>query len=53
MKVLGIFKIALRLRDRHFCETMIGDFESFHYFDFETGFLKKENLLKNGVPFFS
>ena len=45
-RILYIFSITLRLRDRHiFCmEKATGDFERFLCFNFETAFLEKENL---------
>ena len=43
-KVLGIFKIALGLRDRHVF--MWQRLEIFQYYDFETNVLKNENLFK-------
>ena len=43
--VLGILKIALHLRDRHyFYVTITGNFERFQYFNFETNFLKNKNF---------
>ena len=39
-------------RSACFCVTTIGNFECFHYFNFERNFLKKENLFqKTGVQF--
>ena len=51
--VLGIFKIAVRLRDRHVFYKIISEsFKRFQYFNFETNFLENDNLfLKIGVPF--
>ena len=50
--VLGIFKIALRLRDRHV--TICESFKRFQYFNVETNFLENENLFqKIWVLFFS
>ena len=50
--VLRIFKIALRLGDRH--AFMCGNFESFQYFNFEIDFLENENFFqKIGVLHFS
>ena len=52
--VLWNFKIALRLKDRHFYVTSTGKFESLQYFNFETNFLKNEHLFqKTAVQFFS
>ena len=46
--VLGIFKIAVRLRDRH----VFKSFKCFQYFNFETNFLENENLFQEtGVRF--
>ena len=45
--VLGILKIALRLRDRLvFYVTITGSFECFLYFNFEAIFLENENLFR-------
>ena len=52
--VLGIFKIALCLRDLHvfMYVTVTGKFECFQYFNFETNFLENKNLFrKTAVPF--
>ena len=52
--VLGISKIALCLRDLHvfMYVTVIGKFERFQYFNFETNFLENKNLFqKTAVPF--
>ena len=52
--VLGIFKIALRLRNRRFYMTISEKFEHFQYLNFETDFLENENFFqKTGVPLFS
>ena len=52
--VLGIFKIALCLQDRHVYVTVSGNFERFQYFNFENNFLENGNLFKKtGLPFFS
>ena len=53
--VLGIFQIAIRLRDRHVFHVIISEsFKRFQYFNFETNFLENENLFrKTGVSFFS
>ena len=53
--VLGIFKIALRLRDRHvFMWQSLKIEKRFQYFNFETDFLENENYFpKTGVQFFS
>ena len=52
--VLGISKIALCLRDLHvfMYVAVIGKFERFQYFNFETNFLENKNLFqKTAVPF--
>ena len=48
-----ISKIVLCLRDRHvFCVTITGDFERVQCFNYETSFLRNENIFpKTGVPF--
>ena len=54
-KVLGIFKIALRLRESaYFYVTITGNSEHFQYYNFEINFLENENLFKKTVvSFFS
>ena len=43
--VLGIFKIALRLRDRHvFMRQLVKTLNVFNTVNFETEFLENENL---------
>ena len=45
--MLGIFKIALRLREQHaFLWQSLKIFERFQYFNFETNFLKTETFFK-------
>ena len=53
--VVGIFRISLRLGNRHvFMLAIIGNFQGFQYFNFETNFLKNEKLFqKTGALFFS
>ena len=52
--LLGIIKIALRLRNRHVFMWQSVETELFQYFNFETDFLENENFFqKTGVPFFS
>ena len=53
--VLGIFEIALRLRDWYvFMWQSVKNFERFQYIIFYSSSLKKESVFqKTGVPFFS
>ena len=53
--VPGVFKIALRLRDRRVSSVTISEnLERFQHFNLETDFLENEILFqKPGVPFFS
>ena len=52
--LLGIFKIALRLRSAFFYATIIGNFHRFQYFNFASSFLDNENFFQQtGEMFFS
>ena len=45
--VLGIFKITLRLRDRYvFMWQSVKILKRFQYFNFETDFQEKENVIQ-------
>ena len=41
---LGIFRIALSLRDRHIFMWVAGDFNRFRYFNFKSNFSEKKKI---------